>query len=340
MGFSTLSAFDVPAFTLDAKVGFDTEFVERGRKEGKQNFKIAAELGVPVAGGQAYAGASAVVMLDDVHVPPSYAQHGVYSSGNELFSFSQPSGGFAWGTSLGSANRASPYIGFSRDVSGWFTADVGFIAHFHTNIDYISFDPNSVTGSHKLGEGADNYLEAYYDLAQKALEMWNAPRDSREIYIGAAADVIGAPKAYLYYDFDREELNAVISASYGYDLGSLGFNHIVIEGSGRIGYDYAQRPYGRKHYFDEGMPTCKLAKGYFYFELGADLVYKYNEQASIKTGVRYSVNGNSRGGWANHTFADCSDSADHLTEDASHECGPFARPRSTVWFTSSIEFSF
>ncbi|MDR2577108.1 MAG: hypothetical protein LBC42_03640 [Puniceicoccales bacterium] len=341
VGFNALVALEAPALTTDVKVGFDTEFVERGRKEGKQNFKVAAEFSTPVAGGQAYVGASAVVMLDDVHLKHYYKPslgflsdfpeeigdpQKYYSSGKhyEQYYDAEDMLDSPWGVSLGSSNRVSPYIGYSHDVGGWFTADIGYIAHFHTNLDYITYENSDPT-------------EYGTQTPARWLALWDAPRNTNEIYLGAVVDVLCSPKAYIYYDFDREELNLVASISYSFDLSAYGLNNVTLESSGQFGYNSANRPYGREHFFTqdlgyEYLMTCendrqKYSKDYVYLSLAADLVYKYNEQATVKAGVRYSINGNSQDGWANHTFADVFSPA-------------LKRARSTVWFASSFEFSF
>lgn len=271
LGGNSLSALDMPALTLDAKIGFETEYVERGRKEGKQNFQMAAELGMPFLGGQVYAGASSVLMLEDILID---------------------------GDPMGSLNQVHPYVGFSHDVVGWFTADLGIAANLYTN------------GSETITRG------------------WGFPRNTTEVYVGAMVDVPFTPKGYLSYDFDREELDMVLSANYSYDLGTLGLSHLVFEGNGFFGYNYTKRPYGIKNFFaSDGGLRPNETKDYFYFGLGADLVYKYNEQASIKAGVRYSTNGNSKQGWVNSTMG--------LPVDDG-----VLRSRNLVWFAGSVEFSF
>jgi hypothetical protein len=272
----TLSAMEMPQLTLDAKLGFESEHVSRGRKEGNQNFQLAAEVGTEVVGGHAYVGASSSLFLRD-----TIAKDGTTT---------------LWSAS---ANQVSPYIGYSHDLMGRFTLDAGYIAHLYTN-----FRP----------------VDDYYGLTGDGKVPLELARNTNELYFGATADIICSPRVYFSYDVDREEFCLSGSIGYTYDLGQFGMNRFAVDGKLELGYDYGKRPFGLKDYFKEDAVGFRQKKDYFFYTLGADIVYKYNEQASLRAGARYAGNSASEHNWNNAIFG----------------CGH----KDMIWFTSAVEFSF
>ncbi|MDR2668246.1 MAG: hypothetical protein LBB38_04395 [Puniceicoccales bacterium] len=272
-GAGALCAVDLPAFNVDAKVCFDTENVNRGRKEGQQNFKISTEAGVALLTGHGYIGASSVLLLEDPNI-------------------------------FGSLNSVSPYVGFCHDVGGWFTVDGSLAYHRYTNVPSIFKDIAS------SGDGDDVIVSD----------------GGVELSVGFIGEMVFSPKLYFSYDFDRREFNTILSASYVYDLGALGLDRFALKGGLSLGYDTASRPYGCKAYFDGSDGDNDDKKGYFYYGLAADLVYKYNEQATFHAGVRFSGNAAKTSSWANSYF--------------SFGFDDYANPRNLLWFSSAVEFSF
>lgn len=281
LGCAGLSAFELPELTMDVKGGFDSEYVYRGRKQGNQNFQLGFETGTEVLGGHLYAGAWGNLLTKDtiLNVP---ATGDIPLMTNVAFSL----------------NEAAPYIGYSYGITDMFMIDVGYIAHIYTNMKPLT-----------------QYFQNDYGQSGIA-------RNTNEIYLGVAADVILSPKVYVSYDFDREEFCALANVGYSYDLGQFGWNNIAIEAKGEIGYDYAKRPYGIKRYFDafaqEGGALAR-SKDYFFWGVGANLVYKYNEHAKVKAGVKYAGNGGSKTDWQNYFFG---------------------QHKNMCWFTSCVECSF
>jgi hypothetical protein len=265
-GAGALFAVDLPAFNVDAKVCFDTENVNRGRKEGQQNFKISTEAGMALLSGHGYIGASSVLMLED-SVP---------------------------GMSL---NTVSPYAGFCHDVCGWFTVDASIAYHKYTNL-------LAILGQDDIG-GDAGYFPSRHGV---------------EMSVGFIGEMVFSPKLYFSYDFGRREFNTTLSASYVYDLGAVGLDRFALKGGLSLGCDVASRPYGIKYYFDDDNDD---SKGYFYYGLAADLVYKYNEQATFHAGVRFSGNAAKADSWANSCFS---------IDDSSS--------KNLLWFASAVEFSF
>jgi hypothetical protein len=258
----------LPPLTIDSKIGFESEYVNCGRKEGQECFQLAAETGSEFAGGHLYVGAQSAVMLGDA---------GKY----------------------GSSNSVSPYIGFRRDVLGWLNVDCGYEARLYTNLRPLAA---AIQGAIVDAGGV------------------SVVRNTNELYAGVSADVLLNPKAYLAYNFDREEFSIVGSIGYSYDLSGFSLGRFALEGKAHIGYDYAKRPFGIREFFGTDSNYAGKSKDYFYFGLGADLIYKYNEQANIRAGTRYEVNTASKTNWGNAIFG------------SGH--------KNLVWFTSAVEFSF
>ncbi|MDR2664431.1 MAG: hypothetical protein LBB14_02810 [Puniceicoccales bacterium] len=274
LGVGSLGAFDLPILTLDARVGFDSEYANRGRKEGQANFQMATETGVPIFGGHGYVGASSVLMLEDGLIDlEDHIGRGGHISGN------------------GSMNEVSANVGFCRSVGGWFTADLSYAYHMFTNLRGI------------VASGVD------------------IRRCSSEISLGAVGEVLFSPKAYLSYDINRKEFNVSFAAGHTYDLGAVGLDHCAFEGNFFCGYDYARRPFGIIGFFKEDGLSSSERKDYFYYGLGADLIYKYNEQASIRAGMRFCGNSAPRTSWVNDLLG-------------------FVGHKDLLWFSSAVEFSF
>lgn len=293
-----LGAFELPELTLDVKGSFDSEYVYRGRKQGGQNFQLGFETGTELFGGHAYVGVWNAEMLKD----HSITLPKLDGSDKEISM---------------SMNETSPYIGFSYGVSDTFMVDAGYIAHLYTNMKPWSSIFNDGTKENPL-EGANRMGFA---------------RNTNEIYLGVAADVVMSPKLYFSYDFDREEFCLLGTAGYSYDLGQYGWSNFAIEAKGDFGYDYAKRPFGIKNYYNSYAKATKTGgsesihgenplgtnKGYVFWGLGANLVYKYNEHAKFKAGVRYSGNAAGKTEWNNYFFG-------------GH--------KNMCWFTSCVECSF
>ncbi|MDR3117076.1 MAG: hypothetical protein LBT98_00650 [Puniceicoccales bacterium] len=290
LGLGALHGLEVPALkmpplTVDAKIGFDTEHVNHGRKEGKKCIQMAVETGADLAGGHGYLGAQSTLMLAD-SVP-------------------------TWsGSRAMSLNHVSPYIGFSHDLADCCSLDIGYVAHLYTNLKPFEL-----------------YLDNNDNVSP--MQVYPISDNTNEFYVGAAMDMICSPKVYLSYDFNRKEFDLVGSLSYGYDLGTCGLNNFSVEGKAHLGYDYAKRPFGAKNFFKDIIPSydnlietqfMHQSKDYFYLGLGADLVYKYNEQANVRLGARYEVNSTSKKHWNNYLFG------------GGH--------KGMVWFSSAVEFSF
>jgi hypothetical protein len=315
IGTGGLTAFEMPVFSLDSQISYESEYVTHGRKEGQGNVQIAAEVGADVAGGYFYAGASSVLVLRDsvspywYHTNTSNAAAGIeydalvskaiksYNSaddsedittlGNTKTAYTADDmkkingeienllkeGKIFYAPRTWSMTHVSPYVGYCYDFPGLITADVGIVTHIYSNLKNYSLNNSG-----------------------------DVKRNTTEIYGGVLIDVIGNPKAYMFYDIDREEFTLVASGSYSYDLTQFGFPHLALEGKAEAGYDYAKRPFGIKDFFANPSPYGEQSKGYLFFKLGGEISYRYSENVSMCGGFYYSGNGSSDGHWSNIVF--------------------------------------
>jgi hypothetical protein len=101
------SAGDLPNFLLDGSVQFQTETINRGRKEGQKSFTLRSEGGVKVFdAGEIYFGVKATLATRS-------------TSDDILFDY---------------LNTVSPHIGCIYDVTNDITIDAGFRHNFYTAV--------------------------------------------------------------------------------------------------------------------------------------------------------------------------------------------------------------
>ncbi|MDR2341091.1 MAG: hypothetical protein LBD72_02060, partial [Puniceicoccales bacterium] len=69
LGMTELPALDLSMLSFDAKLGYESEYVTHGRKEGQENLQFAVEVGADIGGGHLYGGATSVLLFKDSSVP-------------------------------------------------------------------------------------------------------------------------------------------------------------------------------------------------------------------------------------------------------------------------------
>jgi hypothetical protein len=140
LGVAELPALDLSALALNVKVGFETEYVTHGRKEGQQNVQIAGEVGTDISKGHLYGGLTSVVLLKD-DAPPA-------------------------GVDRMSTTNISPYAGYSYDFSRLLKGDAGYVAHFYTNFSgkNIKKNTNEIYAGVIFDLLFDPSVYAFYDI--------------------------------------------------------------------------------------------------------------------------------------------------------------------------------
>lgn len=96
---SAVAEFTPPTLNVDGKVKFDTAYVSEGRRQLDQHFAPSAEVGVPLFdnAGEFYVGLDAYLKVNHKK-----------------------------GSDVASANKISPYVGFSYDITDIFTLDLWY----------------------------------------------------------------------------------------------------------------------------------------------------------------------------------------------------------------------
>jgi long-subunit fatty acid transport protein len=151
--------------------------------------------------------------------------------------------------------RTDLYIGMTYSINEMFTVDAGYDHYFYTNLKDSDFKT-----------------------------------DANEVYVGVMADVIASPSIYVTYDFNCREFAVEGKVGYTLDLGQFGLNNFAADFSGKAGFDYAQRPFGIKDLHQASHDDTKGDKDYFYYGVGADLVYSLTDSAKLRAGVAYEGN--------------------------------------------------
>ncbi|WP_269540945.1 hypothetical protein [Cerasicoccus fimbriatus] len=191
----------------------------------------------------------------------------------------------------GGANEIDFYTGYAYPVTDIFTVDAGFTYYWYPEA---------------FGAGAIN--------------------QTREIFIGASADVLLSPAVYVYYDFDLEQTVVEFSIGYSLDLGEyVGTEGLSFDTGAYLGILNANS-------YNAGMNAPKLGNGYTYGGITADLVYAFNENVSSSVGVRWSVNndGDSQTGGVNPATGNF------------YGVGPanLAGAESQIWFGATLGFAY
>lgn len=150
------------------------------------------------------------------------------------------------------SNEIDFYTGFAYPVTDMFTVDVGFTYYWYPEV-------SGFTGV--LGR-------------------------SREIYVGATADVILSPAFYIYYDFDLEQWVLEGSIGYSFELGEyVGTEGLSLDLGAYLGWLNANAYNGNQR-----AGAQKWNNAYWYGGITADLVYAFSENVASSIGVRYSFN--------------------------------------------------
>lgn len=271
--------------SVDMGCRFDTEFVHRGSRIGRQVFRPKVKLSLTLFdGGEVY-----------------------FGNRNWISRHSSP-------------NWHDFYVGFSYAFADNLAADIGF-----THRLWRDFESISATLMHEdlLPDGTRVTRVEVTHVQVNWIKESGVKDHSEEFYVGLKTDTFLNSSLYYSYNTTWHRHNLEGKANYSYDLSSWGFSGGALEFSSKIGYDRTQKPYGNKNYFSlvALSPVApKIRKGYIYGGAGADLVYRFNEGASARIGVRYE--GIQKKAWA------CS----RINSGKSR--------RHLVWFTTELEGRF
>jgi hypothetical protein len=275
LGMAELPALDLSGLSFDAKLGYESEYVTHGRKEGQENAQLAVELGADIGGGRLYGGTTSVILFRDTNVTVPFAETDpdVVAAAAELSKGVDAIAPCFLRTHSYSATNVSPYVGFTFGAGELIKADIGYVAHIYTN--FKNYNPPA-------GVSID--------------------RNTNEIYGGVRLDMLCDPSVYAFYDLEREEFTFVGSGAYSWDLSSIGLVNIGLELKATVGYDYSKRPYGGKYFSVENPSFNDDSKDYFYYCFEGIAAYSYNDNVTFKGRVSYSGNTAAEGSWTNSIF--------------------------------------
>lgn len=140
-------------------------------------------------------------------------------------------------------NEIDLYIGYQMPVFEDYTADFGYISYLYPSDASVA-------------------------------------RDTREIYAGLTYNGLYVnPAAYVYYDFDLEQIALQLSGDYSIDLADYGVENTTVDFGMYWGVLSAQDADG-----------AGADNGYEYCGLTADAVYHFTADAAASVGVRFTGN--------------------------------------------------
>lgn len=121
-------------------------------------------------------------------------------------------------------------------------------------------------------------------------------RQTREIYVGATADVLLSPSAYLYYDFDLEQTVLETSISYSLDLEQ--YTHVTglsLENTAYLGFVNTRKT--TAGHPDPANNIQSVSKNhYLYFGFASDIAYAISDNVSTSIGIRWVINNDGHNG--------------------------------------------
>ncbi|GAB4273172.1 MAG: hypothetical protein Tsb0018_05120 [Opitutales bacterium] len=162
--------------------------------------------------------------------------------------------------------------------------------------------------------------------------VWGVDR-SNEIYLGATANVMLDPTAYIYYDWDLEQFVFQADVSYSFNLtqytGDFGVGGLSLDLGAYVGWLFADA-YNSDRRPVNPVTTTKAPKwenGYTYGGLKADLVFALNDVAKASFGMHWAANNDGKDGL-------------HQAGSATFVPANQGQHESMFWWEAAVTFSF
>jgi len=223
--------------------------------------------------------AHAFIDMNDLSISTSFAVEGAYVfRGKQVTSWSfQPSIEFGADGYYAGIWTNQPFNNNDQSVGGPASGPDGNEVDFYLGYGMEIADPFSIDVGF-----------TYFWYPDATAGLGGVPVDrSREIYIGATADVMLSPAVYFYYDFDLEQVTLELSVAHSVDLSDM-VDNTSLELGGYWGFLNADDLNGGQ------IATPAIGgdpeNGYSYWGLTADVVYSFNDTSSASIGIRYSGN--------------------------------------------------
>ncbi|MDR0679084.1 MAG: hypothetical protein LBF24_02435 [Puniceicoccales bacterium] len=286
------SAFADPSCTYDGEMALNGAYIRHGRKEGGTSGRmhIEAELSLPSCA--VYGGLTSINMFED----------------DAVFFYLERDSTDRIRAETGSLNQVAPGIGLYCEFLGSFCADVGYAAHYYSNLKTVS-----------------QFLEISFGN--------KCEKFSNEVYAGLAMDVIFSPRVYVSYDINLRELDVCASGTYAYDLGHLGLDRAIVEGGLHVGFDSTQKPFCIDDFFEFPELGYGMRKHYTYYGGELSLCYRHSPNLTFRLSGHYDGNSAPKDSWANgYIGAEASEGSIGL--DLKN------KNRGLAWLSAAMAFSF
>lgn len=297
------------------ETGFESEYVNRGRKLGQQISSTNLNFSTKLGNGDLHFGTKIRHELD-----------ASYTSGKKVKDV------------LGEQFEASfsvvtAYINYVYDINDTFTMTAGYMHYYYPRMDDLN----------KSFYNASSRKAAWLKTKKGVVispETLGVADNTNEIFVGGWANVIFRPTLLLAYNFDCKEFSAEGHAFIKKTLECIGAPKLTFFMDMSLGYSHADKPYGIdwNNLFWSGDPipasgaTTSLQsqfgkinghKGYVYGGVKAHLIYALNANSDLRVGANYATNGNNGKSWTNFTGWGSNNGVKHM-----------------MWWNASIDCRF
>ena len=274
------------------ETGFESEYVNRGRKLGQQISATNLDFSTKLGNGELHFGTKIRQELE-----------ASYTSGAKVEKV------------LGKQFEASfsvitAYINYVYDINDTFTMTAGYMHYYYPRMDDLN------KSFYAASSNKANDLKARGVIISP--ETLGIADNTNEIFVGGWANVIFRPTLILAYNFDCKEFSAEGHAFIKKALDCIGAPKLTFFMDMQLGYSHADKPYGINwnNLFWSGDPIPASGarsslqsqfgkinghKGYMYGGAKAHLICALNDNADLRVGINYATNGNTGKSWTNFT---------------------------------------
>ncbi|MDR1303409.1 MAG: hypothetical protein LBJ81_02185 [Puniceicoccales bacterium] len=334
---SAAAEFVPPTLSVDGKVAFDTAYVSEGRRQLDQHFAPSAEVGVPLFdnAGEFYVGLDAYLKVNHKK-----------------------------GSDVASANKVSPYVGFSYDITDIFTLDLWYTLNrlgskpeirdvagryiasifpdpANNGADAVSNHDGTLTpiavGLNPFYTDLDNAYAVNMATVLQGLNLQKSPigkRQSHEISFGIMADVLCDPALYFSYDFTQKKANVEGTIGHTFDLGSVGASGFAIDLGAKLGYTHVKKPFG----IDSKTKVLQVWEDKSVNP--AVLKHELGELFNKKSWVYFGANADVVYAFNEHAKARAGVAFSCNSAGKNTWVNDLNRKKHNIWFSTGLEFSF
>lgn len=256
LGTSSLFAQDpLENLSISTTFGWESSYMFRGAELALGTFQASVDASFTAGPGDLYIGIWTAQPTDDLEV-----------DGSEF-------GGISGRYPIGS--EIDVYAGYAFVVADIVTLDAGVTVYYYPEEFSITFEDAETEG----------------ETTSAVFEEDN----TTEAYFGASFDVPVSPSIYVFYDFDLENFTLEAAGGHSFPIGDSGLSVDIggFVGWVSIGEEENEIVTGEtivppETEGGESMTVVESEDTYWYAGITGDLVYTFNDYASISGGIRYS----------------------------------------------------